>query len=154
MAQSHLRDPNGFISIVCVLVCSLGWCGVRLAGVGRGGLHCRFSERPCLCPPTVCRLFYPVHRILCSVCWQDYTPFICGEESFGTGSNHVREKDGMWAVLAWLSILAHYNADASKPFVHVEDIVKKHWAEYLAPSLPTSLCPPPAFTCPPPASPV
>jgi len=27
-----------------------------------------------------------------------YTPFICGEESFGTGSNHIREKDGMWAV--------------------------------------------------------
>jgi phosphoglucomutase len=38
---------------------------------------------------------------------------ICGEESFGTGSNHVREKDGMWAVLAWMSILAHYNQDAS-----------------------------------------
>ena len=36
----------------------------------------------------------------------DYTPFICGEESFGTGSDHVREKDGIWAVLAWLSILA------------------------------------------------
>merc|ERR1719174_3242251 len=35
-----------------------------------------------------------------------YTPFICGEESFGTGSDHVREKDGMWAVLAWLQILA------------------------------------------------
>lgn len=33
-----------------------------------------------------------------------YTPFICGEESFGTGSNHVREKDGMWAVLAWLQV--------------------------------------------------
>ena len=31
---------------------------------------------------------------------------ICGEESFGTGSNHVREKDGLWAVLCWLSILA------------------------------------------------
>jgi phosphoglucomutase len=31
-------------------------------------------------------------------------PFICGEESFGTGSNHVREKDGMWAVLAWLQV--------------------------------------------------
>ena len=29
-------------------------------------------------------------------------PFMCGEESFGTGANHVREKDGMWAVLAWL----------------------------------------------------
>ena len=31
---------------------------------------------------------------------------ICGEESFGTGSDHIREKDGIWAVLAWLSILA------------------------------------------------
>ena len=43
---------------------------------------------------------------------KNYNPMICGEESFGTGSNHVREKDGMWAVLAWLSILAHYNTDA------------------------------------------
>lgn len=42
----------------------------------------------------------------------NYNPMICGEESFGTGSDHVREKDGMWAVLAWLSILAHYNADS------------------------------------------
>ena len=29
-----------------------------------------------------------------------YCPFLCGEESFGTGSNHVREKDGLWAVSA------------------------------------------------------
>ena len=34
---------------------------------------------------------------------------LCGEESFGTGSDHVREKDGLWAVLAWLSVLAHAN---------------------------------------------
>jgi len=34
---------------------------------------------------------------------------LCGEESFGTGSNHVREKDGLWAVLAWLTILADCN---------------------------------------------
>ena len=37
---------------------------------------------------------------------KDYTPFICGEESFGTGFDHVREKDGIWAALAWLQILA------------------------------------------------
>lgn len=61
---------------------------------------------------------------------QNYNPMICGEESFGTGSNHVREKDGMWAVLAWLSVLAHYNSDASAPFVHVEEIVTKHWESY------------------------
>ena len=60
----------------------------------------------------------------------DYTPFICGEESFGTGSDHVREKDGIWAVLAWLQILAAENPDPSKPLVTVEDIVKKHWKKY------------------------
>ena len=58
---------------------------------------------------------------------ENLNPVICGEESFGTGSNHVREKDGLWAVLAWMSILAHYNRDASKPFVHVEEIVTNHW---------------------------
>lgn len=60
----------------------------------------------------------------------NYNPMICGEESFGTGSNHIREKDGMWAVLAWLSILAHYNKDHTKPFVHVEEIVTNHWKIY------------------------
>merc|ERR1719428_2275476 len=59
-----------------------------------------------------------------------YTPFICGEESFGTGSDHVREKDGMWAVLAWLQILASKNTDPSKPLVGVESIAREHWAKY------------------------
>ena len=48
---------------------------------------------------------------------------ICGEESAGTGSDHVREKDGLWAVLLWLNILAARKEPAI-------DIVKKHWAEY------------------------
>merc|ERR1711881_193721 len=58
-----------------------------------------------------------------------YTPFICGEESFGTGADHVREKDGMWAVLAWLQIIAVKTAQAGS-LVSVEDIAKAHWAEY------------------------
>jgi phosphoglucomutase len=48
---------------------------------------------------------------------------LCGEESFGTGSSHVREKDGLWAVLFWLDILA-------KRRLSVEDIVHRHWAEF------------------------
>ena len=48
---------------------------------------------------------------------------LCGEESFGTGSNHVREKDGLWAVLCWLNIIAARKQG-------VEAIVKAHWAEY------------------------
>jgi phosphoglucomutase len=61
---------------------------------------------------------------------ENLNPVICGEESFGTGSNHVREKDGLWAVLAWMSILAHYNKDPAAPFVHIEEIVCKHWETY------------------------
>ncbi|KXG83872.1 alpha-D-glucose phosphate-specific phosphoglucomutase [Agrobacterium bohemicum] len=48
---------------------------------------------------------------------------VCGEESFGTGSNHVREKDGLWAVLFWLNIVAARKES-------VKDIVTQHWAEY------------------------
>ena len=48
---------------------------------------------------------------------------LCGEESFGTGSNHVREKDGLWAVLFWLNILAVKGES-------VEAIVKNHWKTY------------------------
>ena len=48
---------------------------------------------------------------------------LCGEESFGTGSNHVREKDGVWAVLMWLNVLA-------KRRQSVADIVRAHWREY------------------------
>ncbi|MEI6413910.1 MAG: alpha-D-glucose phosphate-specific phosphoglucomutase [Pseudomonadota bacterium] len=48
---------------------------------------------------------------------------LCGEESFGTGSNHVREKDGLWAVLFWLNLLAVRHQP-------VEAIVREHWRTY------------------------
>jgi phosphoglucomutase len=48
---------------------------------------------------------------------------ICGEESAGAGSNHVREKDGLWAVLMWLNILAARKQS-------VKEIVRGHWTEY------------------------
>ncbi|MEP5728629.1 MAG: alpha-D-glucose phosphate-specific phosphoglucomutase [Sulfitobacter sp.] len=48
---------------------------------------------------------------------------ICGEESAGTGSNHIREKDGLWAVLLWLNILAVRK-------MSVAEILKDHWKIY------------------------
>ncbi|KAL3250435.1 hypothetical protein MRX96_055502 [Rhipicephalus microplus] len=48
---------------------------------------------------------------------------LCGEESFGTGSDHVREKDGIWAGLAWLSILAYSGRG-------VQEMCEDHWARY------------------------
>lgn len=48
---------------------------------------------------------------------------VCGEESFGTGSSHIREKDGLWAVLCWLSILATTGKTVS-------EILDEHWAQF------------------------
>jgi phosphoglucomutase len=48
---------------------------------------------------------------------------LCGEESFGTGSDHLREKDGLWAVLFWLNLLAVYREP-------VQSLVTRHWQIY------------------------
>jgi len=48
---------------------------------------------------------------------------LCGEESFGTGSDHIREKDGVWAFLAWLQVLAERKKSVQK-------IVEEHWNQY------------------------
>ncbi len=48
---------------------------------------------------------------------------LCGEESFGTGSDHVREKDGLWAVLFWLNLVA-------KRRQSVAEIVREHWRRF------------------------
>ena len=48
---------------------------------------------------------------------------LCGEESFGTGSNHIREKDGLWAVLLWLNILAIRK-------ISVAALAREHWSLY------------------------
>jgi phosphoglucomutase len=48
---------------------------------------------------------------------------LCGEESFGTGSNHIREKDGIWAVLCWLSLLAVSRKS-------VAEVLRDHWRKF------------------------
>jgi phosphoglucomutase len=48
---------------------------------------------------------------------------LCGEESFGTGSDHIREKDGLWAVLFWLSILANRRCS-------VAELMAEHWQRF------------------------
>ncbi|KAJ1910425.1 hypothetical protein H4219_006213 [Mycoemilia scoparia] len=66
---------------------------------------------------------------------------ICGEESFGTGSDHIREKDGLWAVVAWLNVIAAANDEKVKKelnlkssnasgIVSVKDIMARHFSLY------------------------
>ena len=57
---------------------------------------------------------------------------MCGEESFGTGGDHIREKDGIFAVLAWLSILAYKNKDVPEggKLFGVREVALEHWKRF------------------------
>jgi len=55
---------------------------------------------------------------------------ICGEESFGTGSNHIREKDGLWAVVAWLNIIAGVAKEKTNETPSIASIQNEFWQTY------------------------
>lgn len=55
---------------------------------------------------------------------------ICGEESFGTGSDHIREKDGLWAVVAWLNIIAGIGVQNPEVTPSIKQIQKDFWTQY------------------------
>ncbi|CCE83916.1 Piso0_004513 [Millerozyma farinosa CBS 7064] len=55
---------------------------------------------------------------------------ICGEESFGTGSNHIREKDGLWAIVAWLNVLAGFHKKNPSKKASIETVQNAFWEKY------------------------
>lgn len=55
---------------------------------------------------------------------------ICGEESFGTGSNHIREKDGLWAIVAWLNVLADFSLQFPNDRASIKTVQEKFWQKY------------------------
>ncbi|KAG0682760.1 Phosphoglucomutase-2 [Pichia californica] len=55
---------------------------------------------------------------------------ICGEESFGTGSNHIREKDGLWAIIAWLNVLASFSLKNPNIKPTINNIQNQFWKKY------------------------
>ena len=89
----------------------------------------RYSSAPAL----LCLRTGWQYRICTTDQCQHYYAFKCARACpcHPPGSDHIREKDGMWAVLAWLSILAARNSGSSAgELVTVEDIVTQHWAKY------------------------
>ncbi|CAL1154115.1 unnamed protein product [Cladocopium goreaui] len=110
-----------------------GMCQINanLSCIGFGGQKDPRKNIPCFEVPTGWKFFGNLMDSGTSYFpgKETYTPFICGEESFGTGADHVREKDGMWAVMAWLQILAKKTEAAGK-LVSVEDVANAHWKEY------------------------
>ncbi|MEO0420909.1 MAG: alpha-D-glucose phosphate-specific phosphoglucomutase [Pseudomonadota bacterium] len=93
-----------------------------LRGIARSMPTARAADRvaealnvPCYETPTGWRFFASL--------LQNERISLCGEESFGTGSSHVREKDGLWAVLFWLNIIAVTGRS-------VDQLVHEHWARF------------------------
>jgi phosphoglucomutase len=94
----------------------------QISGVARSMPTCRALDKvaeslalPCFETPTGWKFF-------CNLLDADRIT-LCGEESFGTGSMHVREKDGLWAVMAWINVLAVRQ-------VSVAELAAQHWARY------------------------
>lgn len=68
-------------------------------------------------------------KFFCSL-FDDKKLSICGEESFGTGSNHIREKDGVWAIVAWLNVLADFNLKFPNEATSIASVQNKFWLKY------------------------
>lgn len=108
LGKGFFVTPSDSVAIIVANYQSIPYLAKGLTGAARsmptsGALDnvCKKMNLQCFETPTGWKFF---GNLLDSGLIQ-----ICGEESFGTGSNHVREKDGLWAVLAWLQILAARN---------------------------------------------
>jgi phosphoglucomutase len=122
LGKGFFVTPSDSLAIIAANAHLIPAYGSGLSGVARSmptsGAVDRVAKRmqiPCFETPTGWKFFgnlMDANKVT-----------LCGEESFGTGSSHVREKDGLWAVLCWLNIIAVKKQS-------VEAIVKAHWAEY------------------------
>ncbi|KAJ8606762.1 hypothetical protein CTAYLR_009558 [Chrysophaeum taylorii] len=113
--------PSDSLAVLAARAHKIRWFGRKLAAVARSMPTSRAVDRvaahlgiPCLETPTGWKYFGNL--------MERYSPFLCGEESFGTGADHVREKDGLWAFLAWLSILDDGET--------VKDVMHSHWRQF------------------------
>jgi phosphoglucomutase len=114
--------PSDSLAILCAHAHLVPGYRAGLAGIARSMPTSRAADRvaerlgvPCFETPTGWKYF---GNLL-----DAGMVTICGEESAGTGSNHIREKDGLWAVLFWLNLLAERR-------LPVLDIVREHWRQH------------------------
>lgn len=115
-------SPGDSLAMLAAQLTQLPGYRGGLAGVARSMPTCRALDRvahalriPCFETPTGWKFFANL--------LESGQVTLCGEESFGTSSDHVREKDGVWAVLAWLNVLAC----TGRP---VRDIAQAHWQQH------------------------
>ncbi len=122
MGDNIFVPPSDSLAIMAANATSIPAYAAGITGVARSMPTSQAVDRvavklgiPCFETPTGWKYF---GNLL-----DDGQITLCGEESFGSGSNHVREKDGLWAVLFWLNLIA-------KKRQSVEEIVTDHWQTY------------------------
>jgi phosphoglucomutase len=122
LGRGFIVSPGDSLAVLAANARLVPGYAQGLAGVARSMPTSRAVDRvaaslgvPCYETPTGWRYFFNLleaGRIT-----------LCGEESFGTGSSHVREKDGLWAILFWLNLIACRSSS-------VAEIVRAHWNEH------------------------
>jgi len=135
LGKSFFVNPSDALAIIaaniqCIPYYSQGLCAFARSMPTSGALDLVAKEKntPLYEVPTGWKFF---GNIMDHFAQEGKGTVLCGEESFGTGSDHIREKDGIWAVLAWLSIIAHANKSTEiGHLVSVESIVKAHWQKF------------------------
>ncbi|MCP4701642.1 MAG: alpha-D-glucose phosphate-specific phosphoglucomutase [Gammaproteobacteria bacterium] len=122
LGQGFFVTPSDSLAVLAANAHLVPGCRAGLAGIARSMPTSTAADRvakhlgiPCFETPTGWKFF---GNLL-----DAGKASLCGEESFGTGSDHVREKDGLWAVLFWLNILAV----RQQP---LETIMREHWARF------------------------
>ncbi|MDX1430915.1 MAG: alpha-D-glucose phosphate-specific phosphoglucomutase [Gammaproteobacteria bacterium] len=122
LGRGHFVTPSDSLALLTANAASAPGYARALAGVARSMPTSRAVDRvaraagiPCYETPTGWKFFANLLA--------DGRITLCGEESFGTGSDHLPEKDGLWAVLFWLSVLAARRQP-------VREIAREHWARF------------------------
>lgn len=122
LGPNFFVNPSDSLAVMAANARAIPGYAAGLAGIARSMPTSRAADRvasssgiPCFETPTGWKYF---GNLLDAGCVS-----LCGEESFGAGSNHIREKDGLWAVLFWLNMLAVSNQS-------VQQLVKSHWRHY------------------------
>lgn len=122
LGRQQFISPGDSLAMLAAHLHRLPGYREGLKGIARSMPTCRAADKvaaalgiPCHETPTGWKFF-------CNLLDADQIT-ICGEESFGTGSTHVREKDGLWAVLAWLNVLAATGQS-------VRELAQAHWRRY------------------------
>lgn len=121
MGREQIVNPCDSLAIIAALHEHIP-CLKNLTGVGRTMPTSRAANAVAQAKGFACFETPTGWKFFANLLDADKIQF-CGEESFGTGGNHVREKDGLWTVLCWLSLLA--NTQQSP-----DDILQAHWKTY------------------------